>query len=433
MKLRYLLILGFVLSFQLSGISGSIYAPDYLTDTIPPYPPPRPDSLIGTSSACVGDNGTYYIAAMVGVYCQWLVDGTLQTTTDNIFNYTWTVAGLHTVAVYFTDNSGWLSGLFSMDVEVSGVPNQPGTIMGDNTVCENTYHTYTTSIGPFEWCQWKVNGMIQSSTTPTMTYLFGGAGNYLIEVTAYSDCGVSSPRNLEVLAQGTAPAPPGPIQGPEESCPANSETYTTTVAPGLDCAWYIDGVLQASTTTTMQVTWGDPGDYDIEVRAVSDCGTGNPSSLGVTVYYFPDVNLGNDTTLMEGQSLVLDAGNPGCSYIWSNGANTQTITVNQSGNYWVEASNFCGDSRDTIQVSVITGISSYSENFKGKIYFDGSRIHIDPAGTQIQIKRMKLTDISGRILYQGAFKDNFIPEGKGLLILILETDQKVYYKKILVY
>jgi hypothetical protein len=190
-------------------------------------------------------------------------------------------------------------------------------------------------------------------------------------------------------------------------------------------------VLQASTTTTLVVTWDNPGDYEIEVRAVSDCGTGNPSTLDVTVYPDPHVDLGNDTTILQGQTLVLDAGNPGCTYLWSTGASTQTISVNQAGTYWVTASNYCGDDSDTIEVSVETGIPSYSANFNGKIYYNGSRIIIEPK--KENILDMKLSDLAGRILYEGKYRKELTPGQKGLLILMLSTDKGLFYRKIVVY
>ncbi|MEZ4891110.1 MAG: T9SS type A sorting domain-containing protein [Crocinitomicaceae bacterium] len=52
----------------------------------------------------------------------------------------------------------------------------------------------------------------------------------------------------------------------------------------------------------------------------------------------PVVNLGADTTICQGESLVLDAGNPGATYVWS-GTNevSQTLTVTTAGTYTVYA------------------------------------------------------------------------------------------------
>jgi cyclophilin family peptidyl-prolyl cis-trans isomerase len=64
------------------------------------------------------------------------------------------------------------------------------------------------------------------------------------------------------------------------------------------------------------------------------------------------VNLGNDTTIREGETLVLDAGNSGAEYFWSNGAFTQKITVDTSGTFWVRVTTCHGSVSDTINVTL---------------------------------------------------------------------------------
>ncbi|MBN2892115.1 MAG: choice-of-anchor L domain-containing protein [Bacteroidales bacterium] len=65
------------------------------------------------------------------------------------------------------------------------------------------------------------------------------------------------------------------------------------------------------------------------------------------------VFLGDDVTIKEGENYTLDAGPGGVSYLWSNGETTQTITVNQPGNYLVEVT-FADDckAKDDINITV---------------------------------------------------------------------------------
>lgn len=67
----------------------------------------------------------------------------------------------------------------------------------------------------------------------------------------------------------------------------------------------------------------------------------------------PDVNLGNDTTLIYGNSLTLDAGNSGASYLWSTGETSQTIEVDTVGTYSVEISQCDKTDADQIEVSMV--------------------------------------------------------------------------------
>lgn len=65
-----------------------------------------------------------------------------------------------------------------------------------------------------------------------------------------------------------------------------------------------------------------------------------------------NLNLGNDTTLCQGQTITLNGGSA-TSYLWSNGSTDSSINVSTSGNYWVEASNAQCTARDTIAISVV--------------------------------------------------------------------------------
>lgn len=80
----------------------------------------------------------------------------------------------------------------------------------------------------------------------------------------------------------------------------------------------------------------------------------------------PVVNLGPDTTLCPGDSLVLIATNPNCTYLWSNATTDSTLTVNTTGTYSVTVTNSSGCfGIDSINVSfngvtpTITGALSF--------------------------------------------------------------------------
>lgn len=67
----------------------------------------------------------------------------------------------------------------------------------------------------------------------------------------------------------------------------------------------------------------------------------------------PPVNLGADTSFCEGQSITLDAGaGTGLTYLWSNNATTQSITVTTSGTYSVEVSDGTCSQTDEIVITV---------------------------------------------------------------------------------
>lgn len=66
----------------------------------------------------------------------------------------------------------------------------------------------------------------------------------------------------------------------------------------------------------------------------------------------PVVNLGADTTICQGITLTLNAGNTtGATYAWSNGASTQTLAVTAAGTYHVTVTQGACATSDTIVVS----------------------------------------------------------------------------------
>lgn len=102
-------------------------------------------------------------------------------------------------------------------------------------------------------------------------------------------------------------------------------------------------------------------------------------SQAFTINGLPIVTLGNDTMIVEGSNLVLDAGNSGFEYLWSTGETTQTITVMEANDYSVTVTdpNGCSSS-DAINVTVITS----TEELAGLAAFN---IFPNPARDQLNI------------------------------------------------
>lgn len=63
------------------------------------------------------------------------------------------------------------------------------------------------------------------------------------------------------------------------------------------------------------------------------------------------LDLGNDTTICNGLSLVLDATNPEATYLWSDGSTDSTLTVTLAGAYWVQVTNYCDTLTDAINIT----------------------------------------------------------------------------------
>lgn len=119
---------------------------------------------------------------------------------------------------------------------------------------------------------------------------------------------------------------------------------SVTVDAGNPGALYFWSNSTSSQTTSVSAT----GTYYVDVLTQAGCS--GSDTINVTINYQPVVDLGPDTSICLA-TVILDAGNPGSTYLWSNLATTQTVTVG-SGTYDVTATDpsGCNDS-DTITVT----------------------------------------------------------------------------------
>jgi uncharacterized repeat protein (TIGR01451 family) len=118
----------------------------------------------------------------------------------------------------------------------------------------------------------------------------------------------------------------------------------------LDAGNIGSGYLWSNGATTRTITVNASGNYAVKVTNAQGCSQSD--TVQVIIHALPTVNLGADRTQCGGTA-ILDAGNAGNTYLWSNGATTRTITVNASGNYAVKVTNAQGCSQsDTVLVTV---------------------------------------------------------------------------------
>lgn len=100
------------------------------------------------------------------------------------------------------------------------------------------------------------------------------------------------------------------------------------------------------------VTFAFPKTTTAYTLSVTDytCVANDQTVIRVTEPY---VFLGDDTIICEGSAAVLDAGNAGASFLWSDGKTTQTISVDTAGTYAVMVTNTDGCyNSDTIHVDI---------------------------------------------------------------------------------
>jgi hypothetical protein len=149
----------------------------------------------------------------------------------------------------------------------------------------------------------------------------------------------------------------------------------------LGSKWIGDGAVACATNTSVSRIGNTDSDTqaDWTCQALSElllnpslsqnlsgCGGGCPSqrsAVAVNVLALPTVFLGNDTLLALPNTITLDAGSGGATYLWSDGSTNQTLLVTTTGTYTVTVTNAMGCSAsDNILVTILVGINDFGVN-----------------------------------------------------------------------
>jgi len=174
----------------------------------------------------------------------------------------------------------------------------------------------------------------------------GGYSNFPTTVGAWSQTNNSSNCNNAIIKydfQLTGVVVQAAIAPTDSGCVPFTVNFTSTCnVPNF--VWNFDdptsGTNNTSTLQNPTHTYNIPGIYHVTFIGTDStkCNIADTATVAVSAFLVPTVNLGPDTIICPGTSISLNAGNPGMSYLWSTGANTQSIIVADSGYYWVNVS-----------------------------------------------------------------------------------------------
>ena len=100
--------------------------------------------------------------------------------------------------------------------------------------------------------------------------------------------------------------------------------------------------------TTSSIVVTPPGEYSILAEDMFGCQI--KDTVRYTELPAPVIGFKNQYEICEQDSILLDAGNDGTSYLWSTGANTAEVIIKAGGDYWVEVDNGQCIDRDSFEV-----------------------------------------------------------------------------------
>ena len=185
------------------------------------------------------------------------------------------------------------------------------------------------------------SGSLNNSTIASPSHIFSSQGNYTIKLIKYSPCG-----NDTLSAQISV----GSIQLSLGNDTAICEKSTYLITPqtnGVTSFLWQDG----STLPTYIAS--SAGLFWVQVSNSTN-GCIFRDTVMITTKPLPALDLGNDTSLCTGSTLLLSAFNPGSQYTWQDNSTNSTFLVNNPGTYWVQAIlNGC-TKKDTINISSLT-------------------------------------------------------------------------------
>ena len=210
----------------------------------------------------------------------------------------------------------------------------------NNTPCQGTGINFSdeSTGSPTNW-YWEFPGGTPATSTQQnpANIVYASQGTYDVSLTiqnSFTTVSITKTGFIHVAGMPEAPSTP---EGPENPCQNALSAYTTTGAVTATSFTWVVYPGNAGTVSgawmTGTVDWNNEftGEAWIKVNEVNSCGISPWSdSLAVMVHAAPDIELGPDTLICPEEILILDAGNPGCTYEWSTGATTQTIQVDSA-------------------------------------------------------------------------------------------------------
>lgn len=300
-------------------------------------------TLIGTTSNYVG---SLQLAPNGKIYCSLSIDGN---------------TGYHTIGVIDNPNTlgtgcSYVNNGIRVDVDYTGAnlsrqgfPNfiqsflyaspftYANTCFGDST---QFTMTSTSNVDSVLWNFGDLaSGAENISELMNPAHVFSDTGDYQVQAIVYLNNATVD--TLEQIV--TINAIPDVNLGSDTTmCTSGNFTLDAGNA-GATFLWN-----DASANQTIQVS--STGIYSVTVT--NSYGCVNNDSISVDINQSVSVNLGNDTTLCDGESIVLDAENTGSTYLWSDGSSAQTLSVNAAGTYAVTVTNAGCEGNDSITISV---------------------------------------------------------------------------------
>ena len=307
-------------TYTVTGTIGSCTSTDEVTVTVNSLP--SASISASQSTICVGASTTLTANGGSGYTYLWSNGATTQSITVS-------PSATTTYTVDVTNANGCTSASSASQV-ITVNPLPVATISGTTTVCAGTSTTLTASAGSsYLWS----NG----DTTASITVTHTSTTAYSVTITNASGCSSTSVVTNVIVNQ--LPVVSG-ITGATSVCAGLSTQLLSATTGG---TWSTSDNNVASVSTSGLVTGVAAGSATITYTVTNGngCTSSQSAVINVNSGITATITAGGATTFCSGDNVVLTASS-GATYLWSNGAQTQSITVTTSGSYYVTVTSASG-------------------------------------------------------------------------------------------
>ena len=233
----------------------------------------------------------------------------------------------------------------TLSVTINPLPNP--VVSGLTSVCLNNLVSYTTPGVPGNTYSWTVGGgnIIRAGQgTPNVMVEWTVTGTHTLRVTETNTYGCSVQNALSVVVH-ELPSVTITASGPTTFCQGGD----VTLAAPIGFASYVWNTGETGRSIVVHTS----GTYYVTVTDDNGCSnTSNSITVNVFPSTLPIITVSGPTTFCEGGSVTLTGPSGFGSYLWSNGATTQSIVVEQSGTYTVTVSDNNGCTGTSTEVDV---------------------------------------------------------------------------------
>lgn len=219
---------------------------------------------------------------------------------------------------------------------------------GGNVVPTGTTYTWTVVDNPNVVGETNAN-TAQNSIVQTLVNAYTSAQQVVYTVTpSFNGC-VGTPFTYTVTV--STPVTVAALTGATNVCLGSTTQLASATAGGV---WTSSNTAVATVSSTGVVSGLTAGSTTISYTVTNSVGCTGVVTANVNVNALPVATItpSGATTFCQGSSVTLTA-SAGASYLWSNGLQTQAITVNTAGNYSVQVFNAAGCVTTSSAVAVV--------------------------------------------------------------------------------